>query len=163
MTRKELTDAFNSLSIEERKQFLQTLSQTEYKKFIKDLGDQAVQDYWDNERELVKQGKGTRNWTVEQQNAILNKDSNGIELKHAGTPKGMDGVAFQGQHMYAVDAYPEYAGDYKNIQALHGSAFVSGTEHNLAYAGNASNQTHGFYDEITVEFSIILNSVDLSS
>ena len=51
----------------------------------------------------------------------------------------------------------------KNIQALHGSAFVSGTEHNLAYAGNASNQTHGFYDEITVEFSIILNSVDLSS
>lgn len=66
MTRKEMADAFNSLDIAQRKQYLQTLSESEYDKFIKDLGDQAVQDFWDNERELIKQGKGTRDWTVEQ-------------------------------------------------------------------------------------------------
>lgn len=125
---RTITDHFNSLSIDERKaytNYLRSLSSgdSELDALTTLLRNQAVQDFWDNERELVKQGKGTRNWTIEQQNVILNKDSNGIELKHAGTPKGMDGVAFQGQHMYAVDAYPEYAGDYRNIQALHGSAF----------------------------------------
>jgi len=103
MTRKELTDAFNSLSVEERKQFLQTLSQTEYKKFIKDLGDQAVQDYWDNERELIKQGKGTRDWTVEQQNTILNIGKNGQELKHAQAPKDINGKTYEGQHMVLME------------------------------------------------------------
>lgn len=66
MTRKEITDAFNSLSLDARKEYLEALkaeSKTQYDKFIKDLGDQAVQDFWDNERELIKQGKGTRNWT----------------------------------------------------------------------------------------------------
>lgn len=35
MTRKEMTDAFNSLSIEERQQYLQTLSGIEYDKIEK--------------------------------------------------------------------------------------------------------------------------------
>jgi len=127
---RTITDHFNSLTLEERKSytdFLKSLSpgDSELDTFTTLLRNQAVKDFWDNERELVKQGKGTRDWTVEQQKTILNIDSNGKESKHAGTPKGADGVAFQGQHMFAVDDYPQFAGDYRNIQALHGSAFVT--------------------------------------
>lgn len=90
MTRKEITDAFNSLSLDARKEYLEVLkteSKTQYDKFIKDLGDQAVQDFWDNERELIKQGKGTRDWTIEQQQTIMNIGKNGEELTHNCTAK----------------------------------------------------------------------------
>ena len=86
MTRKEITDAFNSLSLDARKEYLEALkaeSKTQYDNFIKDLSDQAVQDFWDNERELIKQGKGTRDWTIEQQQTIMNIGKNGDELTHA--------------------------------------------------------------------------------
>ena len=88
MTRKEITDAFNSLSLDARKEYFEALkaeSKTQYDKFIKDLGDQAVQDFWDNERELIKQGKGTRDWTIEQQQTIMNMGKNGEELTHNRT------------------------------------------------------------------------------
>ena len=74
MTRKETVDAFNSLSIEERKLFLDSLkkeSKAQYDKFVKDLNDIAIQDFWDHERELIKKGYGTRNWTTGQQQIIL--------------------------------------------------------------------------------------------
>lgn len=48
MTRKEITDVFNSLSLDARKEYLEALkaeSKTQYDKFIKDLSDQAVQDF----------------------------------------------------------------------------------------------------------------------
>lgn len=121
MTRKEITDAFNSLSLDARKEYLEALkaeSKTQYDKFIKDLGDQAVQDFWDNERELIKQGKGTRDWTIEQQQTIMNIGKNGEELTHAKAPTDVNGKTYEGQHMFSKNEYPEYAGDYRNIQGL---------------------------------------------
>ena len=96
-------------------------SESQYKKFIKDLNDIAIQDFWDNERELIKKGQGTRNWTTDQQKVILNIGANEKELKHA-RPATIDGKvggkALEGQHMYSKATYPEFAGDYHNIQAL---------------------------------------------
>ena len=150
MTRKEIVDAFNTLTIEERKAYLAELkneSPSQYKKFVKDLNDIAIQDYWDNERELIKKGKGTRNWTKKQQQIILNIGPNGEELKHAkpATIDGKaDGKALEGQHMYSKATYPEFAGDYHNIQPLTFNEHRGG-----AHNGNTRlNQTHGYYDEL---------------
>ena len=148
MTRKEMTDAFNSLSLDARKEYLEVLkaeSKTQYDKFIKDLGDQAVQDFWDNERELIKQGKGTRDWTIEQQQTIMNIGKNGEELTHAKAPTDVNGKTYEGQHMFSKNKYPEYAGDYRNIQGL------TFDEHRKGAHGNGGTQspTQGYYDEIS--------------
>lgn len=63
---------FNKLSIEDRKIFLQSLTAEQYEKFIGEIRRQAVIDFWNNERDLIKQGSGTREWTPEQMEAILN-------------------------------------------------------------------------------------------
>ena len=45
MTRKEITDAFNSLFLDARKEYLEALkaeSKTQYDKFIKDLGKHCI-------------------------------------------------------------------------------------------------------------------------
>ena len=45
MTRKEITDAFNSLFFDARKEYLEALkaeSKTQYDKFIKDLGKHCI-------------------------------------------------------------------------------------------------------------------------
>lgn len=45
MTRKETTDAFNSLFLDARKEYLEALkaeSKTQYDKFIKDLGKHCI-------------------------------------------------------------------------------------------------------------------------
>ena len=148
MTRKEITDAFNSLSLDARKEYLEALkaeSKTQYDKFIKDLSDQAVQDFWDNERELIKQGKGTRDWTIEQQQTIMNIGKNGEELTHAKAPTDVNGKTYEGQHMFSKNKYPEYAGDYRNIQGL------TFDEHRKGAHGNGGTQTptQGYYDEIS--------------
>lgn len=47
--------------------------------------NKAVRAAWNNERELVQEGKGTREWTPEQQKDILEKgrayDDNGMQLR----------------------------------------------------------------------------------
>ena len=45
MTRKEITDDFNSLFLDARKEYLEALkaeSKTQYDKFIKDLGKHCI-------------------------------------------------------------------------------------------------------------------------
>jgi hypothetical protein len=109
------------------------------------LCKKAIQDFWNNERELIKQGKGTRDWTPEQQLDIMAYKQNGTERKNAGVPKDETGKAYEGQHMKSAEEYPEYQGQASNIQAL------TRNEHLTAHNGNWTNATNWFYDPATGE------------
>ena len=154
MTRKEKTDAFNRGSPDDRQAYLDKLSDDERKKFTKDLRAQAVQDFWNNERDLIKKGECTRDWTPEQAERILNKsDKTGKELKNAkpafeiddetGKPVKKDGkfVPYEGHHMQNVKDSCINAGDWKNIQALTKDEHIKG-----AHDGNTKGRTYGYYD-----------------
>ena len=138
---RNITDSWNSLSIDKRKDFSAFLktqpSNKSNKNALEDitsiLRKQAVDDFWTHERELVLQGKGSRNWSIDDQNRILN----GLN------PTDINGDSFEGQHMYSVSDYPEFAGDYRNIQAL------THDEHFKAHGKNWKNTTCGYYDEIS--------------
>lgn len=98
----------------------------EQKKKISNERQNAVRNAWKEEKERVKNGQGTRNWTPEQQR----------ELVERGAVTG-----FEGHHMKSVSLYPEYAGDPNNIQ------FLSENEHlNGAHQGNYHTVTNGYYD-----------------
>lgn len=97
--------------------------------------NKAVRAAWNNERELVQEGKGTREWTPEQQKDILEK----------GRAYDDNGKAFEGQHMKSAEEYPEYQGDPRNIQ------FLTREEHLEAHDGNWQNPTNWYYNPITKE------------
>lgn len=99
--------------------------------------NRAIREAWENERGLVLQGKGTRDWTDEQQKQIEEK----------GKAYDGQGRAFEGQHMKSVSAYPEYQDDARNIQ------FLSREEHLSAHGGNWKNRTNGYYDPISKRMS----------
>lgn len=63
---KEMNSAFNKLKYSERKGFLDCLEIADKTDFINKIRDQAVSDFWTQERELIKQGNCTRDWTAEQ-------------------------------------------------------------------------------------------------
>lgn len=93
---------------------------------------QAVKDAWAREQELINQGKGTVDWTPEQQKELMEK----------GRVSG-----YEGQHMKSVHEYPEYAGCVDNIQLLshedHLAAHnCSGLSENKGY----HSPTNGYYD-----------------
>ena len=75
------------------------------------LRSSAVRQAWQREAELVRQGKGTWDWSVEQQAELLSK-------------KTVSG--FEGSHMLSVNDYPEYAGNPDNIQLLPSIAHFDG-------------------------------------
>jgi hypothetical protein len=104
------------------------------------LCEEAKQQFWDHERDLVKEGKGTRDWTPEQQEQIMNFKQNGEERKHAGVPADENGEAFEAHHMKSAEAHPQYQGDGKNMQAL------SHEEHKAAHHENYRNPTNGEYN-----------------
>ena len=95
----------------------------------------AVREAWENERQLVLEGKGTRDWTQEQQQSIIDNGKAYDDI----------GKAFEGHHMKSAEAHPEYQGDAKNIQ------FLSRTEHQDAHGGSFQNPTNGYYNPITKE------------
>jgi hypothetical protein len=94
--------------------------------------NRAVREAWYAEKRLVLEGKGTRDWTDEQQRSIAEK----------GKAYDDRGIAFEGQHMKSVEAYPEYQGDRRNIQ------FLTKQEHLAAHGGNWQNHTNGYYDPV---------------
>lgn len=98
----------------------------------------AIVAAWEKEQELVRQGKGTRDWTAEQQNDILDPER--------GKAYDADGRAFDGQHMKSVAKYPEYQGNPDNIQ------FLTRQEHLEAHKGSWQNQTNWYYDPETKQF-----------
>jgi len=97
--------------------------------------NKAILAAWNKEQELVKEGKGTREWTPKQQQDILEK----------GKAYDDYGVAFQGQHMKSAEMYPEYQGDPGNIQ------FLTREEHLEAHGGNWRNPTNWYYNPVTRE------------
>ena len=155
---KKMTEEFNKLEVDERKFFLGELDETKYKTFIANIRDQAVDDFWTEERELIKQGNCTRDWTPEQIEYIMNistKSGNAsvnggkaIVLDEYGNPvlKKHNGKlineVYEGHHVLNVSDHPEYAGDYRNIQAL----VRSNGEHLAAHGGDYNNETNKYYD-----------------
>lgn len=99
--------------------------------------NKAIAEAWEREQQRVKEGKGTRDWTPEQQKQILEK----------GKAYDEDGKAFEGQHMKSAEAHPEYQGDPNNIQ------FLTRKEHFEAHGGNWQNPTNGYYDPATKEMT----------
>lgn len=97
----------------------------EQKKDLSRERQRAVREAWKEEIERVKIGQGTRDWTLSQQQELLQR----------GTISGYDG-----HHMKSVNLYPEFAGEAKNIQ------FLSEEEHLEAHQGNYHNPTYGYYD-----------------
>lgn len=99
----------------------------------------AVRKAWENERDLVSKGRGTRDWNPDQQQDILNK----------GKAYDENGKAYQGHHMKSAVMYPEFQGDPENIQ------FLTRTEHKAAHGGNFQIPTNGYFDpatNVTIEF-----------
>ena len=109
------------------------------------VATKAVNDAWKKERELVQIGKGTRDWTQEQQEEILER---GRVYYHSDDPNDKDdGKAFEGHHMKRVEAYPEFQGDADNIQ------FLTQKEHLAAHKGKWTNPTNWYYDPVTHVFT----------
>lgn len=100
--------------------------------------NKAIRLAWEKERQLVREGKGTRDWTKEQQKDILDPDK--------GKAYDENGRAFEGQHMKSAAEYPEYQGDPDNIQ------FLTREEHREAHKGSWHNPTNWFYNPETKEY-----------
>ena len=100
--------------------------------------NKAILAAWEKEQDLVREGKGTRDWTQEQQQDILDR----------GKAYDEDGKAFHGQHMKSVEKYPEYQGDLNNIQ------FLTKAEYLEAHQGNWQNPTNWYYDPISKQFFV---------
>lgn len=116
--------------------------------------NKAIAVAWQKEQELVRKGKGTRDWTQEQQQDILGR----------GKAYDDDGRAFEGQHMKSVEQYPECQGDPSNIQ------FLTKKEHLDAHMGNWQNPTNWYYDPLTQQFfdfgngkHILCKTIELSN
>ena len=89
----------------------------------------AVRKAWKEEQARVTDGQGTRKWSKEEQQELIER----------GSVRG-----YEGHHMKSVSLYPQYAGDSHNIQ------FLSEEEHLLgAHGGNYHNLTNGYYDPET--------------
>lgn len=95
----------------------------------------AIFAAWNMEQELVQEGKGTREWTPQQQQDILEK----------GKAYDDNGKAFEGQHMKSAEMYPEYQGESGNIQ------FLTRAEHLEAHDGSWQNPTNWYYNPVTKE------------
>ena len=100
--------------------------------------NKAIKQAWEKEQQLVREGKGTRDWTKEQQQDILDPDK--------GKAYDDQGRAFEGQHMKSAAEYPEYQGNPDNIQ------FLTRDEHLAAHKGSWQNPTNWYYDPVTKEF-----------
>lgn len=115
--------------------------------------NKAISTAWTNEQQLVREGKGTRDWTPEQQQDILDR----------GKVYDDNGKAFEGHHMKSAEKFPEYQGNSQNIQ------FISRSEHFNAHNGNFQNPTNGFYNyrtgdtlEFKTDVVVPCNVIDLT-
>ena len=97
--------------------------------------NKAIRLAWQREQDLVRSGKGTRDWTEQQQRDILDPEK--------GKAYDDRGRAFEGQHMKSVEKYPEYQGDPANIQ------FLTKDEHLDAHMKNWHNPTNGYYNPVS--------------
>lgn len=101
----------------------------EEKKQLSYQRQNAVRDAWKLEKERVSVGIGTRQWSEDEKEELLQR----------GRVKG-----YEGHHMKSVSLYPEYAGDPRNIQFLSESEHLYG-----AHNGDYHNLTNGYYNPDT--------------
>lgn len=100
--------------------------------------NKAIRLAWEREQKLVAEGKGTRDWSQDQQKDILDPEK--------GKAYDENGRAFEGQHMKSAAEYPKYQGDPDNIQ------FLTRDEHLEAHKGSWQNPTNWYYNPETKEF-----------
>ena len=96
--------------------------------------NKGVARAWKREKELVLEGKGTRDWTPEQQRQIIEK----------GKAYNQENRSYYVHHMKSVAEYPEYAADVNNMQILSYEEHYEG-----AHGGNTHIPTNGYYDPRT--------------
>ena len=101
--------------------------------------NKVIRKAWEREQQLVQEGRGTRDWTEDQQKDILDPDK--------GKAYDDQGRAFEGQHMKSAAEYPEHQGNPDNIQ------FLTKDEHLEAHKGSWQNPTNWYYDPVTKEFT----------
>ena len=90
----------------------------------------GVREAWKNEKALVEQGRGTRDWSEAQQSQLM--QTNRVE-------------GYDGHHMKSVSTYPQHAANPNNIQ------FLSKQEHIELH--QAYKQTNGRYDPATKQMA----------
>ena len=94
--------------------------------------NKAISVAWENEQQRVSEGKGTRDWTPEQQQDILER----------GKTYDDEGRAFRWHHMRSVSICPEEQGNPDNIQ------FLSHEEHIEAHV-ICWQPTNWYFDPVT--------------
>ena len=111
---------------------------TAFEQIVGPIRSRAIDQAWAKERDLVKKGLGTVNWTEAEQKIIINS------RRRPNLPG-----RYQGHHMCNANTYPHLAGISDNIQFLSGQAQSGGSQHNRAHRGSSFNSTNYFYDTIT--------------
>jgi hypothetical protein len=104
---------YSDLSIDEKKQ-------------INIDRKEAVTNAWKKEKNLVAHGRGTRDWSINEQEHLLRRGK--VEN-------------YQGHHMKSVKTFPEQARNPKNIQFLSRKEHLEGA-HNAKY----KNQSNGYFN-----------------
>ena len=152
MSAKDMTAAFNSLEVEDRIRLLDSLAADVREEFVTKIRKQAVADFWTHERELIEQGQSTRDWTPEQIEEIMKiSEKTGKESVNGAVAYDINGKSYYGHHMLDVSIHPEYAGDWRNIQALDYDEHYYG-----AHKGHDTKEpTYGYYDVETKEMIVI--------
>ncbi len=97
------------------------------------LRSEAVREYWNNERDLVKSGRGTENWNPNQQLSIMNILSMEEKLirLNGGIPSvfdeknntvkngsGMD-LKYEVRAVKNIDDHPEFAANVDNLKGYY--------------------------------------------
>ncbi|MCR5234805.1 MAG: hypothetical protein K6E53_13015 [Lachnospiraceae bacterium] len=119
--------SFNDLNGDDRRLILGYLTKSEVRELVSNLRNRAVKDFWTHERELLKQGKCTRRWNPVQYESIMNiSKETGNTAETGGIAKDVNGRIYYGRHMYNTYGKPEYAGDWRNVQALTYTEYFEG-------------------------------------
>jgi len=108
---------------------------SEEKKELSRQRNFAVKESLKQEQEYVNEGKGTRQWSEQQQKDIMAGER----------PKDENNKAYEGHHMKSVSGHEAQAGNPNNIQ------WLSRDEHKAAHEGNFHVQTNGRYNPDTGE------------
>ena len=134
-TSQRITSAFRKLPAAARKAFIGYLTAEERRELVSHLRDQAVKDFWEEERKLLKNGECTYDWSPTQIEQIMNISAEtgncnaiaGIPL--SGYTGG--GRAFIARHIHRAADHPEFSGQWNNIKA---EKYIYYFEHVLNFA-----------------------------